>query len=155
MANTSGFNRPLDLITEREVVYDFVTRLMIGKDWTDPQYSNTIFDQNLHLKNILRQMAKSLPTSVYNNLQNLTTSYVEIESGDTTVTCDVRGKLLLAYSERTGQDLTDCFSQTGGVVAYNDENGNAQYRYTYVMTTDVPYTNNDIIRFYAVGNSII
>ena len=149
MANTSGFNRPLDLITEREVVYNFVTRLMIGEDWTDPEYSNTIFSQNLHLKNILRQIAKYLPTSVYNNLQTLETTYAEVSSGDTSVHLNIYGtQLLLAISERTGQDLTDAFTFMQNTT-YNGKSA-----MEYMMTTDVPYENDDIIRFYAIGDSI-
>lgn len=140
MANIPAFNAELDKITEREVVYDFVSRLKIGKSFTDPDNESTIiFDPPTKLKDIMRKAVMALPTTIALNLDEIHTTYINIQANneynEISIVFPSKTTLLLAYSERTQTDLTSLFTPS--------ENNTK-----YTMTIDVPYENTDIIKFY-------
>jgi hypothetical protein len=144
MANVSEFNYPLDKITERETVFDFVERLGIGVDFVNPNYNGAtndidkqiIFEVNTKVKNgILAQIIATLPISDLIKLDVLKTSFKDVPIGATTVTIAVpeTATLYKIIQEKTGQDVTSCFSRVGS---------------TCTTTFDVPMINTDIFKAY-------
>lgn len=153
------FNPELDRITEREVVFDFVSRIKYGRDFksTEEGFEDlVIFSPPRFLKDMLRKDVMSFPKTIAHNMDNILTSHRIIKVGEQTITVTMPSKcrcLLLAYSERLQQDLTSLFTK-------NDS--------TYTLTLDVPYepcidpevtafygnnfggdaTYSDIIKFY-------
>lgn len=139
MANTSGFNNELDKITEREVVYDFVSRLKFGKDLTNIIEHNTaqrvIVSAGEKLKDLICRIIMMMPSYVINNIIGLRVASLEISVGSVSAAISQpSGKTLLrAISETTGQDITDCFTLSGG---------------TYTIAVNTPYTSKDTVKMY-------
>ena len=139
MANTSGFNSDLDKITEREVVYDFVSRLKFGKDLTNTIEHNAaqrvIVSAGEKLKDLICRIIMMMPSYVINNIVGLRVASLEIPVGSTSAAISQpSGKTLLrAISETTGQDITDCFTLSGS---------------TYTITVAASYTSEDTVKMY-------
>lgn len=139
MANTSGFNSDLDKITEREVVYDFVSRLKFGKDLTNTIEHNAAYRVIVvageKLKDLICRILMMMPSYVINNIVGLRVASLEIPVGSTSAAISQpSGKTLLrAISETTGQDITDCFTLSGS---------------TYTITVAAPYTSKDTVKMY-------
>jgi hypothetical protein len=143
MANMSEFNYPLDKITERETVFDFVERLGIGVDFTNPNYNGAendidkqiIFGANTKVKDgILAQIISTLAISDLINLNNVKTSFKAVKAGETKVGILVPNGATLykIIQEKTGQDVTACFSRV-----------TSDY---YGTTFDVPIEHSDIFK---------
>lgn len=141
MANNNGFNGDLDKITEREVVYDFVSRLKFGKNLTNINEHNkssvVIVRAGEKLKDLICRLIMFLPSYVIDNIVGLTIAKLEINIGSASVAISQpNGKTLLrAISETTGQDITDCFTLSGSA---------------YLLEVDTPYTTKDIIKLYFI-----
>lgn len=144
MANTNPFNYQLDKITEREVVFDFVSRLSIGKDFVNQDYdsgansndkqiiipANTMFKDGV-LMNIIRTM----DMSDILHLDTIQTAYKSVEVGEKSVTIVIPPDCILyrIIQEKTGQDVTQCFTK---------------YDNVYIATFDVPTSVTDIYKAY-------
>lgn len=143
MATTNGFNHELDKITERETVYDFVSRLKFGKDVTNTiehgTTQRTLFSAGTKLKEVISRLVMLLPTYVLKdtNVTKVVVSRLDIPVGSSSVTISKPdGKTLLrAISESTGQDITSCFTLSSN---------------TYKMSMDTPYTVADTVKMYFV-----
>lgn len=141
MANTNGFNGDLDKITEREVVYDFVSRLKFGKDLTNTIEYNTaqrvIVSAGEKLKDLICRIIMMMPSYVISNIVRVYVASLEIPVGATSAAINhPSGKTLLrAISETTGQDITDCFTLSDS---------------TYTISVAVPYTSKDTVKMYFV-----
>ena len=144
MANVDPFNYKLDKITEREVVYDFVSRLSIGKDFINKDYNSStnsndkqvIFPAETMLKDeILMNMIRTMDTSDILHLDKIKTAYKSIGVGEKTVTISIPSGCTLyrIIQEKTGQDVTQCFTRSGN---------------TYIATFDVVTTIPDIYKAY-------
>ena len=144
MSNVEMFNYRLDKITERETVFDFVSRLSIGKDFVNQDYNpntNTNDKQNIFpagymLKDeVLYNIIRTLATSDILHLDKIKTSYKSIEVGNKSVTITIPSGCTLyrIVQEKTGQDVTTCFTKTGS---------------NYVANFDVPTTHSDIYKAY-------
>lgn len=144
MANTNPFNYQLDKITEREVVFDFISRLSIGKDFVNQDYdsgansndkqiiipANTMFKDGV-LMNIIRTM----DVSDILHLDTIQTAYKLVEVGEKSVTIIIPSDCILyrIIQEKTGQDVTQCFTR---------------YDNAYIATFDVPTSTTDIYKAY-------
>lgn len=143
MANVDPFNYKLDKITEREVVFDFVSRLSIGKDFINQDYTgiNTndkqvIFPAGMMLKDeVLMNMIRTMDTSDILHLDKIKTAYKSVEVGEKSVTITIPTGCTLyrIMQEKTGQDVTQCFTNSGN---------------TYITNFDVPCTHTDIYKAY-------
>ena len=150
---TEVFNEKLDKITEREVVYDFISRLKYGKDVVDLDDESTIlFPQNTKVKETIQRLIMQFPDRISKNLKNIHTGALVLNTGSVTYNISIPKEgtkeptILLAYSERTGFDLTDCLiegtSNDSGSVLYN-------------LNLDVPFNNRDTIKYYYTFDAII
>jgi len=119
MAEKKPFQYDIDKITERETVYDFVSRLSIGKDFVNQDYDS---GANSGDKQII------LP-------DKLKTSYKSVTAGTKTVNIAVptNAKLIRIVQEKTGMDVTEYFSRSGS---------------NYTTTFDVAMINADIFKAY-------
>lgn len=144
MANVDPFNYRLDKITERETVFDFVSRLSIGKDFVNQDYDSganaddkqIIFNSGYMLKDeVLMNMIRTMDTSDIMHLNKIKTAYKSVKVGDTSVTIKIPEGCTLyrIVQEKTGQDVTQCFTKSNN---------------TYVTTFDVPTSHTDIYKAY-------
>lgn len=153
MANE--FNYEIDKITEREVVYDFFSRLSLGKDMTyddlfqDPNLK-VLFNAGDNVKEIISKLASVLPGSITNNIRKIKVGCVEKilpeeitedkieEYKRVDISLPAGSTLLLVYSEKTNLDLSSLFEQGGT----NNNKDN------YTMRFDVLPENDDIYKVY-------
>ena len=149
---TQVFNPQLDKITEREVVYDFISRLTYGKDVVDPDNNQTILlPRQTLVKESIEKLIMQFPDRISKNIQNIHTNILVTDTGSVTYNISIpkyHGKsatILLAYSDRTGFDLTDCF------VAGTSSDPNADL---FVYSLDIPYTNRESIKYYYTFDAI-
>ena len=144
MANVEPFNYGLDKITERETVFDFVSRLKIGKEFVNSDYNSgannndkqIIFPAGSMLKDeILMNMIRTMDTSDINHLDKIKTAYKTVAVGEKTVNIPVPSgcELYRIVQEKTGYDVTECFIKLGD---------------HYTTTFDVPCTHADIYKAY-------
>lgn len=144
MAKKEPFNYDQDLITERETVFDFVSRLDIGLDFINQDYDSgansgdkqVILPAHTMLKNgVLMQIIRALDISDKLNLDKLKTSYKLVNAGAKTVNIAVptNAKLIRIVQEKTGMDVTEYFSRSGS---------------NYTTTFDVAMENTDIFKAY-------
>lgn len=146
------FNKDLDKITEREVVPDFVSRLSIGKDLTNPDDENkVIIPVGTKLKDgVLMNMIRTFNISDIEHLDSIKTTYTKVSAGETSISIPMptdnddnihTGYLLYrVVQERTGQDVSECFKYN----VYEDEAGHVYYKFDL----DVPTTHDDIYKAY-------
>ena len=144
MPNVDGFNQELDKITEREVVYDFVSRLTIGKDMMcqdTGKTSHVLFPAKTNFKRIVAKIASMLPTKVMLNMDNIQTKHWEVKTGTQILVTHIDGEILAIYSEQLGMDILRCFTKG---------NPDSTGHNVYSMTLDVPYTNDDTLKIYYI-----
>lgn len=144
MANVETFNYKIDKITEREVVFDFVTRLSIGKDFINQDFNSSensgdrkvIFPADTKLKDtVLANIIKALDTSDILHLNELKTTYKKIPIGTKSLSLQIPSgyRIYKIVQESTGSDVTRCFTQ--GTNAYT-------------ITFDVPTVTEDYYKAY-------
>ena len=144
MANVDPFNYRLDKITERETVYDFVSRLSIGKDFVNKDYNSgtnsndkqIIFPAGTMLKDeLLMNMIRTMDVSDIIHLDKIKTTYKSVTVGERSVTIEIPSGYTLyrIMQEKTGQDVTQCFTKSGS---------------TYITNFDVPCTHVDTYKAY-------
>ena len=144
MAQKTPFNYDLDKITEREVVYDFVSRLSLGKDFINKDYDSgansgdkqIILPAEMMLKDeVLMNMIRTMDISDIHHLDSIKTTYSAINAGVHIVNIKIPSGYTLyrIIQEKTGQDVTTCFVNTGN---------------TYRADFDVPTTHKDIYKAY-------
>ena len=144
MAEKKPFQYDIDKITERETVFDFVSRLSIGRDFVNQDYDSgansgdkqIILPKNIKLKDgVLMQIIRALDISDKLNLDKLKTSYKSVAAGTKTVNIadPTNAKLIRIVQEKTGMDVTEYFSRSGS---------------NYTTTFDVAMTNADIFKAY-------
>lgn len=117
MANNDSFNKLLDKITESEVVYDFVERLKLGKDFVMTYFdasTKKIFSAGTKLLDLFRPLYMNLPPLILNNIGKIQTLNLKISKGSKSCSSTfITGKnysLLKVVSESTGMDVTSCFT---------------------------------------------
>ena len=145
------FNPNLDKITEREVVPDFVSRLSLGNDFTNPDDEDkVIFTAGAKLKDgVLSNMVRTFNTSDIEHLDSIKTTYGKLYAGNSSVSIPVPNDnddnnhtgyvLYRIVQESTGYDVFDCFEYT------YDEANDCGY---YIATFDVPASHDDIYKAY-------
>ena len=144
MPNVDPFNYRLDKITEREVVYDFVSRLNIGKDFVNKDYDSganandkqVILPAGMMLKDeVLMNMIRTMDMSDILHLDKIKTAYKSVGVGEKSVTIEIPANCTLyrIMQEKTGQDVTQCFTKNNN---------------TYVATFDVPTSHTDNYKAY-------
>ena len=148
MSNVDPFNYGLDKITERETVYDFISRISTGKDFINQDYNHIsnnndkqiIFPANTKLKDgILMNMIRTMDMSDIFNLDKIKTSYKLVNIGDTKIIIEIPDDCVLyrIMQEKTGHDVTLHFYKSGN---------------TYIADLDTPATNTDTYKAYFYKN---
>ena len=146
----ADFNPNIDKITERELVPDIYERVIIDKDLKDSDNINkTFFKAKTHLNTIDSKIIASLPTSLSNNIENIHTKYINIDTEHIsyTVTLEVPSTdtgngtivLLRAYLERTLVDIRSLM---------NIVESNNTMSVTYNINFDTPFKNTDILKIH-------
>ena len=69
MANNLPFQQPIDLITEREMVYDIFERSKLGHDLKD--LDNTYFKAGTFLTDLIKKFIYMLPHTLVLNFLNV------------------------------------------------------------------------------------
>lgn len=144
MANVDPFNYKLDKITEREVVYDFVSRLNIGRDFINKDYNpsanpndkSVIIPAGMMLKDdVLMNIIRTMDTSDIFHLDKIKTAYKAIETGEKSVIITIPDGCTLyrIIQESTGENVTQCFIK--------NEN-------RYIFRFDIPSSHSDIYKAY-------
>lgn len=150
MANVEPFNYKIDKITERETVYDFVSRLSIGKDFYNEDYSydavtnqdskRHIFPAGAKLKeDILMNIIRTMDVVDIQHLDTIKTLYATVKAGEMAVTITPYGpysslKLYRIIQQSTGHDVTKCFTKSNAG--------------SYTATFDVPTSHSDVYKAY-------
>jgi hypothetical protein len=137
---TVPFNPKVDKITERETVFDFFERSTTGRVLADPDSSLQIFPNNTYLTEIASKLAMMNYQTISENLKNIHTAVIDVASGSTgsiRKSLPYGSTLIKAYSEQSGEDLTECFDCTpaGSVV-------------NCVMSFAGKYNHSDRIKLY-------
>lgn len=144
MANTNPFNYKLDKITEREVVFDFISRLSIGKDFVNQDYDagansndkQIIIPADTMLKDgVLMNIIRTMDMSDILHLDTIRTAYKSVEVGEKSVTIVIPPDCILyrIVQEKTGHDVTQCFTKSDNA---------------YIATFDVPTSITDTYKAY-------
>lgn len=135
------FDQDLDKITERELVYDIVERLKLGKDLYEG--NALIYKAGTFLTECLKRCVLNLPASLVARFADIKIDVMQINPGASTGYCtftDLKeGKVLLAYSEQTQMDIKETLTIH-----------NAGSTMTCIMDADSAYIHGDHIKIYAV-----
>ena len=153
----ADFNSNIDKITERELVPDIYERVIIGEDLKDLDNKDldniykTFFKAGTHLNTIDSKIIASLPTSLSNNIENIHTKYINIDTEHTSYTVTLEAPstdtdngtkmvLLRAYLERTLVDIRSLMN--------TDEPITNTRSVTYNIDFDTPFKNTDILKIH-------
>ena len=140
MANNLPFQQPVDLITEREMVYDIFERSKLGRDLTD--ISNTYFKAGTFLTDLVKKFIYMLPHALVLNFLNVKVGEIAIKAGSKTGSCTIsglnEGKVILAYSQQMQIDISENINTVG------------TNNILCTIATDVPYIKDDYIKIYAI-----
>lgn len=142
MANNIEFRPEIDRVTEREMVYDIVERLKLGRDLPYKYNSNVYLGHaGDYLLDMFQRFSFMIPTSILDEIENIKTGVITIAAGTKGGSIAIPGasNIIRAYSEATGMDVQ--YSLTTAVT-----NGNL----TASISTDVAYSKDDKIKIYAV-----
>lgn len=144
-----AFNEDLDKITEAEVVYDFVERLSIGKDFTlegflpNWKIVGVLFSAGTKFLNLIKRLYISLP-SVLVTRDDIKAVNINIQAGSTnaSVSCLCQAKTIVtAYSDKARLDVSS-------IIKVETISGNANANLKVTATFDSPYPYNDTITVY-------
>ena len=141
MANVP-FDSKVDKITERETVFDFFERTKTGRVLADPDSSLQLFPNNTFLTEIASKLVMMNHQTLSENIKDIHTTFIDVDAnsvGSVRVSLPAGSTLIKAYSEQSGEDLTDCF----------DCNASASI-VDCVMTFAGKFNHADRIKFYYI-----
>ena len=134
------FSNEIDKITERELVYDIVERMVLGENLSEG--SNVLWEKGTFITEIWKKLAYMLPPSITLNLLNIKVGVLSIPknstTGSVTITNLKNREVVLAISEQNGCDVKECLTT---VVTGNN--------IVCTLNADTPYTKNEYIKVYA------
>ena len=134
------FNDEKDKVSEREMVYDIVERMTLGKDLTEG--SNVLWRAKTFITDIWKKLAYMLPPIVSLNILKVKVGIIEINAGSTsgsvTITDLEHKQVLLAVSQQNGCDLKDCLT-----ISTSDNN------IVCSLSVDAPFLSKEYIKVYA------
>lgn len=140
MPNNFEFHSEIDKITERELVYDIVERMSLGKNLSEG--TNILWKAGTLITDMWKKLAYMLPPSITLNFLKVKVGVISIPAGSTsgavTITNIENGSILLAQSQQNGSDVKECITVV--------RNGN---NIVCTMSTDIAYTHNEYIKIYA------
>lgn len=146
--NKDPFNKELDKITQAEVVYDFVERLSIGRDFNVGNYT---FPANVKLRDeVIRKLYNLLPQSLVSTLDQLNdTTKCHISKGTESIIMaflyDIEENWVdKIISDRTGIDISSAFN----FEYVGEVNDHTKYKYRLTATFDTPYPYDDDVTIY-------
>lgn len=133
------FNDDIDKITERELVYDIVERLKLGRDFE--MLPGAIYRAGTFLLDLFKGLAVLFPTSFLLHIMDVKTAYIHIDAGGTSGTCALPNNqavtILRAYSEQTQMDVKECVLVSGSA-----------NNYTATFSCDIALLKEDYIKIY-------
>ena len=135
-----SFNQDIDKITERELVYDIVERLTLGKDLSEGH--NKIWNKGTFITEMWKKLVYMLPPTITLNFLKVKVGVIHIAAGAKTGTTTIsdldNGIVLLALSQQNGNDIKECLATSVNSGAL-----------TCTLTTDLPFTKDEYIKVYA------
>ena len=141
MASDISFNKDLDKITERDMVYDIVERLRLGKDFYFEDIDHPSALAGEYLLSLFKYLGKTIPKKVLDNIENIKIASIVLNAGATTASVRINGatRVLSAYSDVNNFDYTEVINTTtssGALVCS--------------ITNNKPSTRGEIIKIYAL-----
>jgi len=137
--NNIPFNYKLDKVTERELVYDIVERLSLGKDLKDG--STLFYKAGTMVTDVIKKIIFMLPPSIVIHYSDLKVGVIHIAPGQKSGSCTINGlsngEIALAYSQQTQMDIKECITKSGGT------------NLTCTYTTKVPFEREEYVKVYA------
>ena len=135
------FDKLIDKATERELVYDIVERLSLGKPMYN-ELNSLYYEANTMVTDGFKKIIKMLPPDIEADYSKIQVANMEIPAGSKSGICRFNdltiGKVVLAYSQQTQMDIKQLINTTGDTTAL-----------TCTFTADVPYINDEVIKIYA------
>ena len=138
------FNSEIDKITERELVFDILDRLSLGRNIMSEDGNNIYIDKGSKLTDILRNIIdlniNDSDKEYYKYLKIVT---MKIPTGASSAIVSIGGlkyrKILKAISKQTGMDYIDCLKTYGDNNIWNIE-----------FNSDNSFTHDDEIKLYLI-----
>ena len=138
--NNIMFDEQVDKITERELVYDIIERMSLGHDLKEG--TTLFFKAKTMLTEVLKRLIANLPPSLVIYFSDIKVGIIHIKAGQKAGACTINGRVssgtvVLAYSEQTQMDVSDCIVTSGGI---------DDFRCTY--QTKVPFIKDEYVKVY-------
>lgn len=135
------FDQLVDKVTERELVYDIIERLKLGKQMVNS--SGTIYHEpNDMLVDVIKKLVSLAPPDVNDNYYDIKIADIHIAAGDKSGACSFNNltanEIVLAYSQQTQMDIKDAIKTTSTAGTMN-----------CVFNSKVPYIHDEVIKVYA------
>lgn len=136
------FDSSIDKITERELAFDIVERLKLGRNIETGQTTYNTAGQPLI--NILKNLISIVPNEAASDFSKAKCEILRISAGDNTGSIIINGlteqRVIAAISEQTNIDIKDCVT-----VITSDSD-------TIICTViaDSAYSNDEAIKIYAI-----
>lgn len=139
------FNSEVDKITERELVFDILDRLSLGRNVMSEDGTSVYINKGSKLTDVLRNIIDlNIDDSDKEYYKDLKVVTLKIPMGERSVLISVEGlkyrKILKAISKQTGIDYIDCLS------TYMSNNN----IFTIVFTSDTVFTHDDELKLYLI-----
>jgi len=138
------FNSELDKITERELVFDILDRLSLGRNVMSDDGNDIYIDKGSKLTDILRNIINlNINDSDKEYYKYLKIVTMKIPAGASLAIVSIGGlkyrKILKAISKQTGMDYIDCLETYGDNNLWNIE-----------FKSDSSFTHDDEIKLYLI-----
>ena len=138
------FNSEVDKITERELVFDILDRLSLGRNIMSDNGNDIYINKGTKLTDILRNIINlNIDDSYKEYYKDLKIVTMHITAGTSSSIVSVGGlkyrKILKAISKQTGIDYSECLTTNGDNSFWNIEFNN-----------DTNFTNDDEIKLYLI-----
>ena len=136
------FNPEVDKITEKEMVYDIVERLSLGKNLTSNS-GEVYVNANTKLEDMLRLLIENTSPVSLKNYNNIHIQEMHISAGSDFSSVTIANlnefKIIKAISNQTGMDYSNLLSSyrqgTSLIVDFH---------------TKIPFSHDEIIKIFAI-----
>lgn len=135
------FDKLIDKVTERELVFDIVERLKLGKQMIND--SGTLYyDANTMVTDVIKKLVSMAPPDVNDDYSNIQVEDIHIRAGEKSGTCLFTGlsknQIVLAYSQQTQMDIKQAIQTSSGTDGFR-----------CIFTSKVPFINDETIKVFA------
>ena len=135
------FDKLVDKVTERELVYDIIERLKLGKQMVSPS-GVLYYDADTMLTDVIKKLVSMAPPDVNDDYYNIKVADIHIKAGERSGSCLftglLRNEVVLAYSQQTQMDIKEAIQATPNVDGFR-----------CIFTSKVPFINDETIKVFA------